>query len=264
MNPGVVNIWVWHGVRRYGKPRAIVHFEYDTSMAADGWRPVITWSRKEFLSEVAWDPTGMVVEGKPVMLRTPALQHREDIATLKPVLPLPSYPHGFLVLHEENLTFGRVFGASSKFVYAVHPKTMAYLTRRWRRRGHLPISDLDRRQHPDPVDGDYTVGVCLGYPRRPVYYLHSIANSGVVGTSATCTQVAVCVFAALFTLLHDPSRPASISSATSTTPFIRRYCSATCAWNISCSPSESVPWSCVSTTRRSARGSRMPKEQMVI
>ena len=209
MNPGVVNIWVWHGVRRYGKPRAIIHFEYDTSMAADGWRPVVTWSRKEFLSEIAWDPTGMVVDGKPVMFRTPALQHRESMRDiLKPVMPLASYPHGFLVLHEENLTLGQMLGVSSKFIYAVHPKTMAYLVRRWRKRGQLRITDLETGDNTLlPLDGEDTVGVCLEYPRRRVYYLHSLANSAVVGTNATCTQVAVGVYAALFTLLREPLAP---------------------------------------------------------
>ncbi len=209
MNPGVVNIWVWHGVRRYGKPREIVHFEYDTSMVADGWRPIITWSRKEFLSEVAWDPTGMVVDGKPVMLHTNAIQNRESMRSiLKPVLPLESYPRGFLVLHEENLTLGQMLGVSSKFLYALHPKTMAYLARRWRKRGELRITDLATGDNTLlPLDGADTVGVCLEYPRRRVYYLHSLANSAVVGTNATCTQVAIGVYAALFTLLREPLAP---------------------------------------------------------
>jgi hypothetical protein len=209
MNPGVVNIWVWHGVRRYGKPREIVHFEYDTSMVADGWRPIVTWSRKEFLSEVAWDPTGMVVDGKPVLFHTRAIQNRESMRDiLKPVLPLESYPRGYLVLHEENLTLGQQLGVSSKFLYAIHPKTMAYLARRWRRRGELRVSDLamgDNTLH--PLDGADTIGVCLEYPRRRVYYLHSLANSAVVGTNATCTQVAVGVYAALFTLLRERLAP---------------------------------------------------------
>ncbi len=209
MNPGVVNIWVWHGVRRYGKPREIVHFEYDTSMAADGWRPLITWSRKEFLSEVVWDPTGLVQDGRPVIFRTNAIQHRCHMRSiLQPVMPLPSYPHGFLVLHEENLTLGRLLGISSKFIYAIHPKTMAYLSRRWRRRGRVLLTDLEIGDNTlTPLDGEDTIGVCLDYPRQRVYYLHSLANSAVVGTNATCTQVAVGVYAALYTLLRERLAP---------------------------------------------------------
>ncbi|MDD2765828.1 MAG: hypothetical protein PHE83_17845 [Opitutaceae bacterium] len=209
MNPGVVNIWVWHGVRHYGKPREIVHFEYDTSMTADGWHPVVTWSRKEFLSEVVWDPTGLVVDGEPRVLRTNALQNRWSLRSiLRPVLPLPSYPRGFLVLHEENLTIGRKLGLSSRFIYAVHPKTMAYLVRRWRQRGRVQIGDLEIGDNTSrPLDGADTIGVYLEYPRQRVYYLHSLANNAVLGTNATCTQVAVGVYAALFTLLQERLAP---------------------------------------------------------
>lgn len=209
MNPGVVNAWVQDGVRRFGVPREIVHFEYDTSMAADRWRPVITWSRKEFLTEAVWERTGAVVDGAPLLKPTNALQHREDLGPImKPVLPLPSYPRGFLVLHEENLTIGRALGASSKFIYALHPKTMAYITRRWRSRGEVPITDLEVGDNTSiPLKGADTVGVYLDYPRHRVYYLHSMANRDVVGTSATCSQVAVGIFAALFTLLHERLPP---------------------------------------------------------
>ena len=192
-----------------GKPREIVHFEYDTSTAADGWRPIVTWSRKEFISELAGDPTGKVVAGRPVIFRTRAIQHRvamRDI--LKPVFPLATYPSGFLVLHEENLTLGEALGVSSKFIYALHPKTMAYLARRWRRRGQLLVSDLRVGDNTTmPLAGEDTIGVCLEYPRRRVYYLHSLANSAVMGANATCTQVAVGVYAALFTMLRDSLAP---------------------------------------------------------
>jgi homospermidine synthase len=123
-------------------------------------------------------------------------------------MPLASYPSGFLVLHEENLTLGQALGVSSKFIYALHPKTMAYLARRWRRRGQLRVTDLKVGDNTVlPLDGADTIGVCLEYPRRRVYYLHSLANSAVVGANATCMQVAVGVYAALFTLLREPLAP---------------------------------------------------------
>jgi saccharopine dehydrogenase-like NADP-dependent oxidoreductase len=116
MNPGVVNAWVQHAVRGFGVPREIVHFEYDTSMAADRWRPVITWSPKEFLTEAVWERTGAVVDGVPLLKPTNALHHRIDLGPImKPVMALPSYPRGFLILHEENLTIGRALRTSSKF-----------------------------------------------------------------------------------------------------------------------------------------------------
>jgi hypothetical protein len=209
MNPGAVNIWVWHGVRRYGNPREIIHFEYDTSMAVDGWRPLITWSRREFLTETAWEPTGMVVEGRLKMFRTNALIRREEMEpVMQPVVPLPSYPRGFVVLHEENLKLGQALGVSSKYLYAIHPRTMAYLVRQWREKGHLRISDLQVGDNTTiPLTGSDTIGVCLEYPDSRVYYLHSLANSAVVGTNATCTQVAVGVYAALMTLMHERLEP---------------------------------------------------------
>jgi hypothetical protein len=209
MNPGAVNVWVSHGVRRHGVPRGIVHFEYDTSMAVDGWRPLITWSRREFLTETVWEPTGLVVDGKLKMFRTNALAHREDLRpVMEPVVPLPSYPRGFLVLHEENVKLGQTLGVSSKYLYAIHPRTMAYMVRRWRERGRLRISDLHVGDNTTiPLEGSDTIGVCLEYPDQRVYYLHSLANRAVVGTNATCTQVAVGVYAALITLLHERLPP---------------------------------------------------------
>lgn len=58
-----------------------------------------------------------------------------------------------------------------------------------------------------PLEGSDTIGVCLEYPGRRVYYLNSLANRAVVGTNATCTQVAVGVYAALITLLHEDLAP---------------------------------------------------------
>jgi len=209
MNPGAVNAWVCHGVRRYGVPEEIVHFEYDTSTPADGWRPVVTWSRKEFLTETAWEPTGLVADGEPVIFRETALERREDMAPyLKPLVPLPAYPKGFLVLHEENLTLGRRFGVSSKFLYAIHPKTTDYLVRRQRRRGRLCLSDLEVANNTSiPLDGSDRIGVCLEYPRQRVFYLHTLDNGAALGTNATCAQVAVGVYAALFTLLEGRLAP---------------------------------------------------------
>jgi hypothetical protein len=209
MNPGAVNVWVSHGVERYGVPAEIVHFEYDTSMAVDGWRPLITWSRREFLTETVWEPTGLVVEGKLKTLRTNALAHREDLRpVMEPVVPVPSYPRGFLVLHEENVKLGQALGVTSKYLYAIDPRTMAYLVRLWRETGRVRISDLQVGDNTTiPLNGSDTIGVCLEYPDRRVYYLHSLANSAVVGTNATCTQVAVGVYAALITLLHERLAP---------------------------------------------------------
>lgn len=209
MNPGVVNIWVWDGFTRYGVPDEIVHFEYDTSMTADKWRPLITWSRKEFLTETASDPTGLVADGRVRVFPTNALAQRENLrAIMEPVVPLPSYPDGLLVLHEENVKLGLRLGTSSRYVYAIHPRTMTYLIHRWRQRGCLSVGDLEIGDNTSlSLEGSDTIGVCMKYPRRRVYYVHSMANRDVTGTNATCAQVAVGVHAALLTLLREPLSP---------------------------------------------------------
>src|SRR5690606_23933740 len=143
MNPGAVNVWVSHGVERYGVTNEIMHFEYDTSMSMDRCRPLITWSRREILTETVWEPTDLVVDGKQKMLRTNALAPREDLRPImEPVVCLPSYPRGFLVLHEENVKLGQTLGISSKYLYAIRPNTMTYLMRVSRETGWVRISDL--------------------------------------------------------------------------------------------------------------------------
>ncbi len=209
MNPGVVNLWVWHGFQNYGAPTEIIHFEYDTSVPASGWQPIITWSRQEFLTEAVWDRTGQVVNGTLQMLPGNSLQHRESLASvMEPVMKLPNYPHGLLVLHEENVKLGARLGASSKYVYAIHPRTMAYLEQKHRSQARVEIGDLLIGNNTTmPLEGEDTIGVCLEYPDKRVYYLHSLANNQVTGTNATCAQVAVGMDAALFALAFERLAP---------------------------------------------------------
>lgn len=209
MNPGAVNIWVTHGVRNYGIPREIIHFEYDTSTPVDGWRPMLTWSRREFLTETVWERTGYVDQGEVRLLESNALQNRIDLQPImEPVCPLDEYPRGFLVLHEENVKLGTAYGATSKYIYALHPKTMDYLVRLWKKQGTVRISDLEVGDNTSvPLTGTDTIGVCLQYPHRRIYYVHSLANASVVGTNATCAQVAVGVWAGLTALLTEKLKP---------------------------------------------------------
>jgi hypothetical protein len=187
----------------------IVHFEYDSSTPAEGWRPMITWSRQEFLAEIVWEPTGLVVGGEVRRLATNALQNREDLRPImRPILKMDQYPRGYLVLHEENVKLGRALAANSRYIYAIHPRTMDYLDRSWRRHGTVRISDLEIGDNTTvPLVGADMIGVMLQYPRRRVYYLNTTDNASVVGANATCAQVAVGVYAALITLLTEPLRP---------------------------------------------------------
>ncbi|HEY9510716.1 MAG TPA: hypothetical protein VIV82_12725 [Verrucomicrobiae bacterium] len=209
MNPGVVNIWVWHGFETYGPPLEIVHFEYDTSVPIRGWKPMITWSRKEFLTETVWERTGQVVNGTLRTSSGNALENREDLRPiLEPVMSLPVYPRGMLVLHEENVKLGAKLGASSRYIYAIDPRTMTFMEQMLAKRGQVNIDDLELGDNTSvPLAGSDTIGVCLRYADKQVYYLHSLANKDVVGTSATCAQVALGADAALRALSSEKLAP---------------------------------------------------------
>ena len=138
-----------------------------------------------------------------------ALAHRENLrSVMAPVWNFPEYPHGFTVLHEENITLGRRHGIPSRFVYAIHPRTMDHLMRLWKKQKTVKESDLVLADNlPRPLDGADHVGVCLEYPRRRVYYTNVLSNASVTGANATCTQVSTGIYCVLFTLMYDPLHP---------------------------------------------------------
>jgi len=205
MNPGNVNMWVRHGIEKFGVPQEIIHFEYDTSMSRKG-KALITWSIHEFLVEDIRDPGGIVLgRGKVKLLYPNALAHQMDMKPiLSPILKLESYPKGCLVLHEENMSIAQKYNVPSKFVYALHPQTMAALMQIYKKEKNIHKKDLQKGDNLTTIlDGSDNIGVLLKYKNKKVYYFNSIANTSVIGTNATYTQVAVGVFAALFTLMFD-------------------------------------------------------------
>lgn len=143
------------------------------------------------------------------LLETNGLQNRHSLRPImEPIVKLASYPRAFLVLHEENVKLGQMLGTTSRYLYAIHPRTMEYLMRVWREHRTVRIGDLQMGDNTSiPLEGSDTIGVCLQYPRQRVYYLHSMRNDAVVGTNATCAQVAVGVYAALLTMLAEPLLP---------------------------------------------------------
>ncbi|MCS7048128.1 MAG: saccharopine dehydrogenase NADP-binding domain-containing protein [Verrucomicrobiae bacterium] len=209
MNPGVVDLWVRHGVKQFGVPKQIVHLEYDTSMTMDQWRPLVTWCKHEFLTETTWDRTG-VFDGKGVALSAKnSVQNLESLTPyLAPLLPGQKFPDAFVVLHEENITVGRALRVPSRFLYALHPRTMRYLVRRFRQQGTLRLRDIELGDNlARRLNGTDFVAVCLEYPRRRIYYANRMDNRSLIGTNATCAQVAVGVYCALFTLMYDRLQP---------------------------------------------------------
>jgi len=205
MNPGNVNMWVRHGVEKFGIPKEVIHFEYDTSMSRK-WKAMVTWSVHEFLVEDVRDPGGVVLGRDKVKLLYPnALAHQAEMKSiLSPILKLERYPKGCLVLHEENVSIGHKYNIPSKFIYALHPKTMDALLKIYRKEKDVHKKDLQVGDNlTTTLDGSDNIGVLLRYKNKKVYYFNSIANTSVIGTNATYTQVSVGVFAALYVLLFD-------------------------------------------------------------
>ncbi|HLD39740.1 MAG TPA: saccharopine dehydrogenase NADP-binding domain-containing protein [Candidatus Nanoarchaeia archaeon] len=205
MNPGNVNMWVRHGVEKFGKPQEVIHFEYDTSMSRKA-KALVTWSIHEFLVEDVRDPGGIVLGRDKVKLLYPnALAHQVDMKPiLSPILKLKQYPKGCLVLHEENMSIAHKYDIPSKFIYAFHPKTLETLMKIYKKEKNVHKKDLQSGDNLTSVlDGSDNIGVLLKYKNKKVYYFNSIANTSVIGTNATYTQVTVGVFAALFVLLFD-------------------------------------------------------------
>ena len=205
MNPGNVNLWVRHGIEKFGVPQEVTHFEYDTSMGRKR-KALVTWSIHEFLVEDIRDPGGIVLGRDKVKLLYPnALAHQVDMKPiLSPILRLDTYPKGCLVLHEENISIGHKYNIPSKFIYAVHPKTMETLMKIYKKEKNIHTADLQKGDNlATSLDGSDNIGVLLKYKDKKVYYFNSIANTSVIGTNATYTQVTVGVFAALFVLLFD-------------------------------------------------------------
>ncbi|HTK59986.1 MAG TPA: saccharopine dehydrogenase NADP-binding domain-containing protein [Candidatus Baltobacteraceae bacterium] len=205
MNPGCVNVWARYGIERHGKPNGITHFEYDTSQMTRRWRPMVTWSIKQFLEEAVRDQGGIVLgRYKTRPLLPNALVQRVGMRSiLSPIMPLKTYPEGFRMFHEECSSLSNMYDVPSQFVYAIHPKTMRRMIELYGKKGRIDDRDLLIGDNVENVlEGSDTIGVRLEYPRTTVYYLNAFPNTNVIGTNATYTQVAVGVYAALFTFLE--------------------------------------------------------------
>lgn len=207
MNPGVVNMWVRKAIEESGVPKNIVHFEYDTGEPVNGGAPIIAWSRETFLDEIVRDPAGYV-EGRNSIefLRPNPLKNRvsmEDV--LRPIMTLPSYPRGVLLLHEENITLGQKYDVPSRFLFSLKEETMDYLEELYDNQREVPLDALalgDNRKV--LLKGEATVGVCLEYESNREYFFNTTAQGGVPGVSGSCLQVAAGLYAAFRSILEDP------------------------------------------------------------
>ncbi len=209
MNPGIVNLWVSLAVMRHGRPREIAFFEFDSSAPANmpprECAPFITWSRKEFLQEVAREPGGrMGCGGEIEWLQPNALNHPVDMRPhLEPILEQRTYPRGLVLLHEEVVSLGRSLGLPTSFTYGIHPASLTAL-RSSCSSGEAPTVEslLLADNVSVPLTGSDLVGVWLKYDDRDVRIFNVMHNRSVRGTNATYRQVAIGVLAGIRAVAH--------------------------------------------------------------
>jgi hypothetical protein len=124
---------------------------------------------------------------------------------LRPIMKLPVYPRGFLLLHEENITLGQKYDVPSRFLFSLKTETMDYLETVYNEEMKIPMDTLalgDNRKI--PLKGKATVGVCLEYQDMWQYFFNTTGQGVVPGVSGSCRQVAAGLHAALWTALEDP------------------------------------------------------------
>ena len=207
MNPGVVNMWVSRAVETHGVPENIVHFEYDTGEPVDGGTPIIAWSRETLLDEIVNDPAGYVEGRNKIRWVQPnPLKNRVSMeGVLRPIMDLRSYPRGFLLLHEENITLGQKYDVPSRFLFSLKTETMDYLEEIYDRNKKVPLDALALGDNGKiPLKGEATVGVCLQYENRREYFFNTMPQGSVPGVSGSCRQVAAGLHAALWTVVEEP------------------------------------------------------------
>jgi hypothetical protein len=158
------------------------------------------------LDEIVNDPAGyMDGRDKLVLIPPNPLMNRvgmDDV--LGPIMDLDEYPRGFLLLHEENVTLAQSYDVPSRFIFAIHPRTMDHLATVYKGSGTLTVNDIGLGDNNAvSLMGKAVVGVLLEYPRRKVYFVNDLSHAAFHGCSATCWQVAAGLHAAVLTLLDD-------------------------------------------------------------
>jgi hypothetical protein len=211
MNPGIVNVLAAMGIEKFGKPRGITEFEYDTSQTLRDPVPNgVTWSLEQFIDEAVKEPAQVVLGRNRARTFYPnGIEHPEDMEPiLGPLLDLSEYPHGWTIMHEECLTLAHKYDIPCRFIYSVNRRTRDFIEHQYREEGTLEESDLDLMNNVKrPLVGSDLVGIRLDYADRVVFYFNRKHNVNLKGSSATIYQVAVGVHAALFTLLLDRLSP---------------------------------------------------------
>ncbi|MFA6446529.1 MAG: hypothetical protein WCW14_04770 [Candidatus Paceibacterota bacterium] len=206
MNSGVVNIWAAYGIRKYGRPKGIVEFEYDSTNFREKIRSdIVTWNIEDFLEGLIADPAALAV-GRNIFVekKHKAMSKTYPLRTyLQHFVKLDRYPRGAMVAHEECITLAGKYDVPVRYLYALHPAVMRYLKGLLKKRS-VCISALELvRNSENNLTGADSIGMQLEYEDKYVYYFNSVKNESMQCCTATAYQVIVGIYAAFFSILDS-------------------------------------------------------------
>lgn len=211
MNPGSVNVWAAIGAKKFGIPKEITEFEYDTSRFMKKHKEkMVTWCVPEFIIELVTDPAEIILGDHRLKSMYPnGLYHKEDLEPLfSPILKLKHYPKGCVVTHEECVTLGNRWNIPMKFLYTVNQETIRHIKKIYDEAGKVEAKDLILgKNFDDPLVGSDNIALRLEYEDKAVYYFNSSNNENLKECSGTDFQVTVGIYAALLTLLQNDLKP---------------------------------------------------------
>lgn len=205
MNPGVVNVWVEYGIKKFGKPKSFTEFEFDnTNYKGKSANNIVTWCVEDFLDEAVFDSSEIVNGKKIEYLHSNSIKNTEKINQhINYALQSKAEIIAGLMAHEECITLGNKHNINCKYYYAYNQQTMRKIMDNYAKNIKISYEDLVLVDHNKKLVGADTIIALLEYPDKKVYYINTVKNSEVKKMTATAYQVIVGIFAALEVLLFD-------------------------------------------------------------
>ena len=205
MNPGIVNVCFMHAIKHHGVPKKLVEIEYDNATPIEAEVPIITWSKKQFLTESLWDLTGRTTQnGVYETLKPHALAHLVNTQEyLKYIWPMQNYPMGAIVAHDEIMSLGSKYSIPAQFIYAINQPTLNFLMTKLAKKQIISEDDLVFADNTKVnIIGQDSIGIILSYSNKKIIYSNTMHHANFLGTNATLMQVAIGVLAGLKEILQ--------------------------------------------------------------
>jgi hypothetical protein len=218
MNAGVVNWMAERIVKKHGKEglKACHVFERDTSCIKNpepntGY---IGWSVVEFVEEAAKCRSTIVIDGKPITLRTNSLSYNFDITI---DVEHGSF-NGNVVPHDDAYRIGTKYKCDSCFIYRVNDHTEKLLSKYkdvWTAGNYdesllgdtkFKLLDVNDPAMKDQITGYDLVGVSAQYQGFEVIMYNKLIQEEMIkkyNINATYYQVVSGVLASFNTLIFD-------------------------------------------------------------